>query len=148
MKTDSKKKISRKRNLPLGSFLFDAAILIIVVTLSLIDFLVLKKSYQNYEEFFNESSASMILILIPSIITVLSVSLSMNKENIYGATLKELGRLRSSFYFSFLHMILVICIEFFAFSLFELFDLRITIYGLGCIFLFILAFSRFRKFQF
>lgn len=136
MKTDSKKKISvknRKRSFPLGSFLFDAAILIIVFALSLIDSLVLKKSYQNYEELFNKSSASMILILIPSIITVLSVSLSMNKENIYGATLKEIGRLRNSFYFSFLHMILVMCIDFFVFSLFEFFDLRITIYGLGCI---------------
>lgn len=62
----------------------------------------------------------LVLILLPAIITILSVSLSLTKEKIYGLTIGEISKFREKGLFSFLHMIIImsmciLCYTFFNF---------------------------------
>ena len=118
-----------KKKSHLLSYLFDLLMLFILLVFILLDLLLFKKEIYDYDSnFFNLSSV--VVTLVPCIITVISISLSINNEKIYGATLNEINELRGSFYFTFFHMILITCGIVGTYSLLYALNARIGIYCL------------------
>ena len=72
-------------------------------------------------------------ILLPTIITIVSVSLSLNKEKIYGVTILDLTQLQGPLYFSFTHMVSITIIIFGSFTAFSFFKANISIIYLLCL---------------
>lgn len=62
--------------------------------------------------------------LLPCIVTILSISLSVSNEKIYGAKLSEIKDLRSPFYFGFYRVALITCVAF-------AFNILLKLLGLG-----------------
>lgn len=71
--------------------------------------------------------------LLPCIVTILSISLSVSNEKIYGAKLSEIKDLRSSFYFGFYRAILIACVAFACNIFLKLLGLGISLFFLEVI---------------
>lgn len=80
--------------------------------------------------------ANVILVLLPAIITVVSIVLSLTKDKIYGVTLNNLNKLRGFWFYTFFHMVLVLIGVFLVFTFLSIFELFITIYVLDVICIF------------
>lgn len=72
-------------------------------------------------------------ILLPTTITIISISLSLSKEKMYGASMNEINRIRGNFYFSFLHSSIIMCFLFLCFGLLNYFEAKISLYLLSFI---------------
>lgn len=114
------------------SIILDIIFMAIVVGIECVDLFWLSKTINAYYRLFPLLS-DLILILLPTVITIVSVSLSLTKEKIYGATLNEINEIRGGMYFSFLHSVIIMCAIFLAYSFIYVFDLRIASYVLGLI---------------
>ena len=129
-KTD--KNTNKKQNRS-PSYLFDGIAALVLIAFALVETLLFKRIFTNYGQEIREPSAAIIITLIPCVITIVSITLSMSREKIYGATLNDINGLRGRFYFTFLHAMLIACGIIGAYSLCYAFDLRITIYYLESI---------------
>lgn len=114
------------------SYIFDLIMIFILIIFILLDTLVFKEIDSETSCQINEVSA-VIITLIPCIITIISISLSMSKEKIYGVTFNEISSIRGSFYFTFFHMILITCGIVGIYSTLSFFGLKIVIYSLELI---------------
>lgn len=111
-----------------ASFIFDCIIASLLIIIAFLDAFIFKVTNNDYLTL--EKISSIVITLLPSIITIVSISLSISKEKIYGATINEINSLRGSFYFNFMHMVLVMCISIGTYSLFATLNLVISIYFL------------------
>ncbi len=75
----------------------------------------------------------LITILLPTTVTIVSLSLSLSKDKTYGVTLNELNLLRGPLYFDFLHIVFIVCGIFAFCTLLYAFGAIITIYVLMAI---------------
>lgn len=114
------------------SYIFDLIMIFILIVFILLDILVFKETNSETSYQINEVS-SVIITLIPCIITIISISLSMSKEKIYGVTFNEISSIRGSFYFTFFHMILITCGIIGIYSTLSFFGLKKVIYSLELI---------------
>ena len=114
------------------SYIFDLIMIFILIVFILLDILVFKETNSETSYQINEVSA-VIITLIPCIITIISISLSISKEKIYGVTFNEISSLRGSFYFTFFHMALITCGIIGIYSTLSFFGLKIVIYSLELI---------------
>ena len=114
------------------SVMLDMVLMTIVIGVGCVDLFWLSKAINAYYSLFSFLS-DLILILLPTAITIISVSLSLTKEKIYGATLNEINEIRGGMYFSFLHSVIIMCAIFLAYSFIYVFDLRIASYVLGLV---------------
>lgn len=90
-------------------FISDIIAAISIALLAILEFLYFKGCcpvLNSFEVFIVSTT------LLPCIVTILSISLSVSNEKIYGAKLSEIKELRSSFYFGFYHAILISCVAF------------------------------------
>lgn len=74
--------------------------------------------------------------LLLTVLTIISISLSTNREKTYGATLREINRIRGCFYYSFLHISLITCVLLTCHGFFHAFDLRIATHWIETVSLF------------
>lgn len=72
------------------SYIFDFIMIFILIVFILLDILIFKETNSETSYQINEVSA-VIITLIPCIITIISISLSMSKEKIYGVTFNEIS---------------------------------------------------------
>ena len=114
------------------SYFTDIVLLIALILVSKHDYCDFKTTILDYDEKINQLSV-ITLTLVPCILTIISISLSISKEKIYGVTLNDLTSLRGGFYFTFFHMTLITCGIFGAYAFLYVFDLRIAIYCLEAI---------------
>ena len=121
-----KNKIKLNTQNRLGSYLIDFVVFIILLTVILCDKFIIKKYFENYNDLIQISSV--VITLLPAIITILSISLSISKEKIYGVTLNEINSLRGPFYFNFFHVALIMCCIVGVYSFLSVFSLTISIY--------------------
>lgn len=93
------------------SYVFDGALSLGLLILSILEWLVLRKviGVEIYGSLPMESYA-VTITLIPCVVTIVSAVLGLSKEKIYGVTIAEIGELRDSFYFVHLHKMLVVCV--------------------------------------
>ena len=118
-----------KKQTRLFSFFFDLIAFLVLLLFVLLDLFIFKVKISDYDLKFRELSA-IVVTLVPCIITVVSISLSISKEKIYGVTINEITELRGRFYFTFFHMILITCGIIGIYSLLSAFNARIGIYCL------------------
>lgn len=105
--------------------------MILAVILFVIFFLELTQTISWWgvpPEFFG-----IITILLPAIITIVSISLSLNKEKIFGVTILDLTQLQGPLHYSFLHMVSLTIIMFGLFTVFSFFKANISIILLICL---------------
>lgn len=84
-----------------ASFLFDvgvAFLVLLIFILSLTNIINFDCDFQN---------ADIILIVLPTILTIISIILQFRRERIYGVSIKDFNKLRGTFYFDFLHIIII-----------------------------------------
>lgn len=130
-----------KKQSRLFSYIFDLIAFLILLLFTLLDLFIFKAKITDYDLKFHELSA-IVVTLVPCIITIVSISLSISKEKIYGVTINEITELRGRFYFTFFHMILITCGIIGIYSLLSAFKAMIGIYCLESIsFIYSIIFS-------
>lgn len=82
--------------------------------------------------FDNKLVFDLIIILLPSIITIVSISLSLTKEKIYGVSLDDFVKLRKNSIYSFTHMVIIMSICIGLYTLFHILSADISIIVLEC----------------
>ena len=86
-------------------YIFDGILVIILAVIYILELTkVIKVGFKN------ELVFDLILILLPSIVTIVSISLSLTKEKLYGVTISEFTKLRRTKY-SFIHMVIVMSLS-------------------------------------
>lgn len=80
--------------------------------------------------------ADIVVVLLPTIITVHSISLSLSKEKIRGTESNNFNLLRNGWYYSFLWMLCTVITIFFVNSLCAFFELKIAVIAIDVIALF------------
>lgn len=128
----NKQKSKKNKQNYLFSYMTDVALSILLIAFVLLDILSFKVKIIDYGNNIKELSV-VTVTLMPCVLTIVSISLSISKEKIYGVFLNDFNGLRGDFYFTFFHMILITCVIFGAYSLLSAFDLRIAIYFLELI---------------
>lgn len=128
MKKNKKESAKPKNENHFASMVFDCVLATILIVISFLDAFIFKIKLDNYLSL--EKISSIVITLLPSIITIVSISLSISKEKIYGVTINEINSLRGSFYFNFLHMVLIMCSLIGAYSLLVVLGLTISVYCL------------------
>lgn len=114
------------------AIILDSILIFFIIIFSILDSLIFKKTINNYNDFFY-NNYDIIIVLLPTIVTIVSISLSLNNEKIYGVTLIEFKSLCGGFYFSFLHMIFVLIGVFVLYAIFKIFNLQFSIIFLECL---------------
>lgn len=85
--------------------LLKCSLLIAIFIFSIIDFaLKLCNSPLNY---YKDNDAQMLLVLLPFVITIVSISLTLTSDKIENISMFEFRNLRSKFYFSFTEMMII-----------------------------------------
>lgn len=119
----------------LFSYIFDLIAFLILLIFTLLDLYLFKKQIgdaEAYDSKFPKVSA-IVVTLVPCIITIVSISLSISKDKIYGVTINEITELRGRFYFTFFHMIIITCVIIGTYSLLSALNARVGIYCLELI---------------
>lgn len=78
-------------------------------------------------------AADIILVMLPMIFTIITISLSLPSEKIYGISITKFRRLRVGIYFSFLEMILITVLIFTLYTFFKIFNSITLIWALDFI---------------
>lgn len=84
-----------------ASFLFDIGATLLVLLILILSFTNVIKFDCDFQ------NADIILIVLPTILTIISIILQFRRERIYGVSTKDFNKLRGSFYFDFLHIIII-----------------------------------------
>ena len=116
----------------LFNYIFDLIAFLILLVFTLLDLCLFKIKIVDYDSKLHEVSA-IVVTLVPCIITIVSISLSISKEKIYGVTINEITELRGRFYFTFFHMIIITCVIIGMYSLLSVLNARVGIYCLELI---------------
>ena len=114
------------------SWIIDFIVFLMIIALAIVDGCFIRKNIKSYCKIFPETTA-LVCVLLPTVITVISISLSLNKEKIYGATFSEINLLRKSTYYNFLHISIIACLIFLTYTILTILNLRITLYFLSLI---------------
>ena len=85
-------------------------------------------------------AADVIIVLLPTIITVVSIVLSLTREKIYGVTFNDFNRLRGFWFYSFIHMIGCLIAIFSLFTICSAFNSTVSIYLIDAIAVFYSAY--------
>lgn len=113
------KKNSNKINL---KYIFDANV---IVSLAVV--FILEKCKVINVQFENKLVFELIIVLLPAIITIVSISLSLAKEKVYGVSLGNFVKLRKKSIYSFTHMVVVMTISIGLYTLFHLLSADVAI---------------------
>lgn len=130
----------------LFSYIFDLIAFLILLIFTLLDLCLFKKQNDDADDC-HEVSA-IVVTLVPCIITIVSISLSISKEKIYGVTINEITELRGRFYFTFFHMVIITCVIIGTYSLLSALNAKVGIYCLGLISLIYSIVFLFKKSQY
>lgn len=74
----------------------------------------------------------LIITLLPTIITIVSISLSLAKEEVYGVSLGDFAKLRKKSIYSFVHMVIIMALSILLYTIFYLLSANISIIVLDC----------------
>ena len=118
------------------SFMKIIPFVIDLINISAILYLLLLDSKGKLPECNNYIAIDLILIFLPTLVTVLSIIFSIRKDKEYGVTVGELSRLRGPLLFGFLHMIIVLCSLLVAYTILAFFNMRFIIIALDIVSLF------------
>ena len=80
--------------------------------------------------FDNKLVFELIIVLLPAIITIVSISLSLAKEKVYGVSLDDFVKLRKKSIYSFTHMVVIMSISVALYTIFHIFSTDVTIFVL------------------
>jgi len=75
----------------------------------------------------NKLVFDLIIVLLPAIITIVSISLSLAKEKVYGVSLDDFVKLRKKSIYSFTHMVIIMAISIGLYTIFSIFTTYLTI---------------------
>lgn len=137
MKKQNTIKLNMKKK-EYASYFIDAFFFLVLFIVFLVDRFYCKAKISDYDSRFKETSI-IIGTLLPCVVTILSISLSLSKEKIYGATRSEINDMRSGYVPSFTHVSIIRCVLFGLSFLFQILDLRVTNYVLEGVSLFYCA---------
>lgn len=120
-----------------GSYFVD-----LISSITLLAVALVEKLTPAFQGFSSRCSADLVVTLLPGIITIVSISLSWKKEKQYGLTTIEINGLRSSWAFSFLHMVVVMSVFVALYTIFSVINVHFTILALDILaFFYALYFS-------
>ena len=85
-------------------------------------------------------AVDVIIVLLPTIITIVSIVLSVTREKIYGVTFNDFNRLRGFWFYSFIHMIGCLITIFSLFTVCSVFNSFVSIYLIDAIAVFYSAY--------
>lgn len=111
--------------------ILDEIFLTTIVVIVCLDGIFFRK-IMNYHNIF-PLMPDLVTVLLPSVMTIISISLSLCKEKIYGKTINDINEIREGLYFSFLHIVFIVCALFAFYALINMLDLRIASYVLELI---------------
>lgn len=114
------------------SYIVDAIFACILIVLGLCDYFLIKRACPNYSSIPNNSFV-VVVTLTPCVVTIVSLLLSIGKDEIYGATIAEINEMRGPDYFTLYHNVLVSCTLIIIHSFFFFFDLRVALWSLEVI---------------
>lgn len=112
------RKNRKYRNKNFLGFIIDA----IFITIIIISCVLECKNIIKIKDFLGNNLVFDIIIeLLPVIITIISISISLKKEEIYGVTMNEFAILANKM-FSFFHMVIIMLVSFILYTIFRLFS--------------------------
>lgn len=111
------------------SYIVDAIFACVLIVLGLCDYFLIKRTCPNYSSIPNYSFV-VVVTLTPCVVTIVSLLLSIGKDEIYGATIAEINEMRGPAYFTLFHNILLSCFVIIIHALFIFLDLRVTLWVL------------------
>lgn len=114
------------------SYIVDAIFTCILIVLGLCDYFLIKRACPNYSSIPNNSFV-VVVTLTPCVVTIVSLLLSIGKDEIYGATIAEINEMRGPDYFTLYHNVLVSCFVIIAHALLIFLGLRVTLWVLESI---------------
>lgn len=85
-------------------------------------------------------AVDVVIVLLPTIITVVSIVLSLTREKIYGVTFNDFNRLRGFWFYSFIHMIGCLIAIFSLFTICSVFNLFVSVYLIDAVAVFYSAY--------
>jgi len=91
--------------------------------------IVYKSSLTSYTNI----SSDIIIVLLPLVITILSITLSMPREPIYGIENTDFRKLRGERTYNFFEMMIITIVVFIVFGLASIFSLVVTVWILGLV---------------
>lgn len=125
--------MKKKSNFNLRTIFIDGILLIVLIIFVLVEKFYLL-NILNRCFYKNLPSISVFVeILLPTTITIISISLSLSKEKIYGATLNEINRIRGPWHYSFLHSSITMCSIILLYAILNVINAKISIYLLSLI---------------
>ena len=101
--------------------IFDMIAILSLTTLSTLEVCeIINVNYCNQLVF------ELIIVLLPSIITIVSISLSLSKEKVYGVSLGDFAKLRKNSIYSFTRMVIIMSICIGLYTIFRLLSADVT----------------------
>jgi len=94
------------------------------------------KFLDNLNDWNSYIAIDIIVSLLPTVITVVSICLSLSKEKIYGVEINEFNKLRCSFVYKFLEMMIIAILIFGSCFIVKLLNLKISVIVLNAISIF------------
>ena len=91
------------------------------------------KYLDKFENFNSIVAVDIIISLLPTVITVVSICLSIPKEKIYGIEINEFNKIRCSFVYKFLEMMIIAILIFASCFIVKLLNFSLSIIVLNCI---------------
>lgn len=123
IKNSFKKTKSKTNKRSLNLYFVDGGFLLLTLLFSFLDGFVFKLGNQ-----INRNVSNIIVVLLPTIITIVSIVLSLTKAEIYGVKLHEFNILRGKWTYSFLRMVICVIVLFLSYSILMVFEIVLPIY--------------------
>jgi len=128
-----KRKTQAKR---IGGIIVDTILLIIFLLVFFLEISqVIKIDISN-----TSIAVDVVIVLLPTIITVVSIVLSLTREKIYGVTFNDFNRLRGFWFYSFIHMVGCLIAIFSLFTICSVFNLFASVYLIDAVAVFYSAY--------
>lgn len=105
-----------------GSYIIDSVLLFVFISFFIVELAGLFSDFS-----FGSTVVDVVLILLPTIITVVSIVLSLTKEEIYGVTLHKFNRLRGFWFYNFSHMVVCLISIFVFYTVSQLLGLKLVL---------------------
>lgn len=105
-----------------GSHIIDSVLLFLFISFFIVE---LAGVFSDFS--FGSTVVDIVLILLPTIITVVSIVLSLTKEEIYGVTLHKFNRLRGFWFYDFSHMVVCLISIFVFYTVSQLLGLKLVL---------------------
>ncbi len=135
--------VSNKKTIRYGGYIIDFVCLLFIATAMTVEILkrygfgpILELAKRINFRIDLNPTAELIIVLLPTVITVISIVLSLMKEKIYSVSLNDFNRLRGSWFYNFLHMIICTIIIFVLYTVCCIFALKYSIVALDLVAIF------------